>query len=77
VSFWKIHFLNPPEVRGQVVRVLIYGEYKDEAKVSKSPISVNRKIEESNSEGEFHPQDRVARAECPPPDQRQLALILR
>jgi hypothetical protein len=24
-SFWKIQFINPPEVRGQVLRWLIYG----------------------------------------------------
>jgi hypothetical protein len=24
-SFWKTHFINPPEVHGQVVRLLIYG----------------------------------------------------
>jgi hypothetical protein len=24
-SFWKTHFITPPEVHGQVVRLLIYG----------------------------------------------------
>jgi len=43
-SFWKIHFINPPEVRGQVVSWLNYGKDNCDAKVSKSPISVNRKI---------------------------------
>jgi hypothetical protein len=44
--FWKTHFINPPEVRDQVVRLVFYGEKKDNAKVSKSPIWVNRKITE-------------------------------
>jgi hypothetical protein len=44
-SFWKTHFINPPEVRGQIVRFLIYGKRNNDAKVSKSPIWVNKKIE--------------------------------
>jgi len=43
-SFWKIHFINPPEVQGQVVGLLIYGLENDDAKISKFPIGVNRKI---------------------------------
>jgi hypothetical protein len=43
-SFWKIHFINPPEVRGQVVRLVVYELDKDHAKASKSPVRVHRKI---------------------------------
>jgi len=46
-TFWKTHFINPPEVRGQVVRLVVYGLYTDDAKVSKTPFGVNRKIEDS------------------------------
>jgi hypothetical protein len=46
-SFWKTRFINPPEVGGQVVELLNYGKEKDDAKLSKSPISVNRKIADS------------------------------
>jgi hypothetical protein len=42
-SFWKTHFINPPEVHGQVVRLLIYGKVNCDAKVSKSIIWVNKK----------------------------------
>ena len=45
-SFWKIHFINPPEVQGEVVMLHIHGKYNDDAKVSKSSIWVNRKIAE-------------------------------
>jgi hypothetical protein len=45
-SFWKTHFINPPEVHGQVVRLLIYGKVNCDAKVSKLPIWVNMKIAE-------------------------------
>jgi hypothetical protein len=45
--FWKIHFINPPEVQGQVFCVLIYGLDDDGAKVSKFPIWVNIKIAEN------------------------------
>ncbi len=38
--------INPPEVQGQVVRLLIYGKVNCDAKVSKSPIWVNNKIAE-------------------------------
>jgi len=43
-SFWKIHFINPPEVQGQVVKLFVYGWKNDDPKISKSPISVNGKI---------------------------------
>jgi hypothetical protein len=45
-SFWKIHFINPPEVQDQVFRLLIYGQDNGDIKVSKSPIWVNKKIAE-------------------------------
>jgi hypothetical protein len=45
-TFWKTHFINPPEVHGQVVRLLIYGKVNCDAKVSKLPIWVNMKIAE-------------------------------
>jgi len=35
------------EVQGQAVRLVVYGVDNDDAKVSKSPISVNRKIAQS------------------------------
>jgi hypothetical protein len=37
-SFWKIHFINPPEVRGQVLRLLAYGQDVDDTGESKSPM---------------------------------------
>ncbi len=43
-SFLKTHFINPPEVRGQVDRWRIYGQDNVGAKVSKCIIWVNRKI---------------------------------
>jgi len=43
-SFWKVQFINPSEVQGQVVRLLIYGKVNCDPKVSKSPIWVNGKI---------------------------------
>jgi hypothetical protein len=46
-SFWKIHFINPPEEQGQAVDLFSYGKENDDAKVSKSPILVNMKIAES------------------------------
>jgi len=42
--FWIIHFINPPQVQGQVVGLLIYWQENDDAKVSKPLIWVNRKI---------------------------------
>jgi hypothetical protein len=45
-SFWEIGFINPPEVQGQIVRLVAHGLENDDAKVSKSPISVNGKIAE-------------------------------
>ncbi len=42
--FWEIHFINLPEVQGQVVGLLIYGKDSNDAKVSKSSIRVNNKI---------------------------------
>ena len=42
-SFWEFHFIDPPEVQGQVVGPLIYGLENDDAKVSKSSIWVNGK----------------------------------
>ena len=45
-SFWKIHFINPPEVQRQVVRLLVYERNIDDAKVSESPSWVDRKIAE-------------------------------
>jgi len=36
-SFWKIHFINPPEVEDQVVDLLIYEKNSSHGKVSKSP----------------------------------------
>ncbi len=42
-TFRKYLFINSPEVRGQVVRLLIYGWYDEDAKVSKSPIWINKK----------------------------------
>jgi len=44
-SFCKIHFINPQEVQGQVVGSFIYWWGDDAAKLSKSLIWVNRKIE--------------------------------
>jgi hypothetical protein len=46
-SFWKMAFTNPPEEGGQVVRWLNYGKDIYDAKVSKSPSWVNRKIAET------------------------------
>jgi hypothetical protein len=46
-SFWKIHFINPPEERGRVVYFAKLRQVNDDAKVSKSPILVNMKIAES------------------------------
>jgi len=46
-SFWKTHFINPPEEQGRVVRRLSYGKENDDVKVSKPPVSVNRKIAQS------------------------------
>jgi hypothetical protein len=43
-SFWKIHFINPPEVQGQLAR-LIYGWENVDAKVPRSPSWVNRKMQ--------------------------------
>jgi hypothetical protein len=43
-TFWKIHSINPPEVQDQVVDLLIYGKDNDDAKISKFPIWVNRKV---------------------------------
>jgi hypothetical protein len=40
-------FINPPEVHGKVVRLLIYGQEKDITNVPKSPIWTNNKIAES------------------------------
>jgi hypothetical protein len=40
-------FINPPEVHGKVVRLLIYGQEKDITNVPKSPIWANNKIAES------------------------------
>ena len=45
-SFWKIHFINPPEVQGQVVSLLIYRWDNDDPKVPKFPNWLNRKIAE-------------------------------
>jgi hypothetical protein len=45
-SFWKTHFINPPEVQGQVVRLVVYRQENYDVNVSKFPISVNRKIAE-------------------------------
>jgi hypothetical protein len=45
-SFWKILFINSPEVRGQVVRCINYGKENDDVKISKCPTLVNRKIAE-------------------------------
>jgi hypothetical protein len=45
-SFLKIHFINPPEVQGQVFGLVFYQQDNDGAKISKSPIWVNRKIAE-------------------------------
>ena len=44
-SFWKIHFINPPEVQDQVIRLVVYGLDNSDAKISKYLISVNRKKE--------------------------------
>ncbi len=52
-SFWKTNFINPPEAQGQAVRLVVHGVDNDDAKVSKSPISVNRKIAESVSLGKL------------------------
>jgi hypothetical protein len=43
-TFWKTHFINPPEEQGQVLRWVNYGRDNYDAKISKTPISVNRKI---------------------------------
>ena len=43
-SFWKIHFINPPEVQGQIVSFLFYWWENDNPKVPKSPIRVNKEI---------------------------------
>jgi hypothetical protein len=45
-SFWKVQFINPSEEGGQVVKLQIHSRVNDDAKVSKSPIWVNRKIAE-------------------------------
>jgi len=45
-SFWESHFINPPKMQGQVIRMAVYRLAYDDAKVSKSPILVNRKIAE-------------------------------
>jgi hypothetical protein len=45
-SFWKTHFINPPEVRARVVEQLINRWNDEDAKVSKSTILVNGKIAE-------------------------------
>jgi hypothetical protein len=42
-TFRKYLFINSPEVLGQVVRLLIYGWDDEDAKVSKSPIWINKK----------------------------------
>jgi len=44
-SFRKVHFINPPEVHGQVVGLVVQGQDKDGNKIPKFPIWVNRKIE--------------------------------
>jgi hypothetical protein len=44
-SFWKIHFINPPEARSKE-RTLTYGEDKGDVQVSKFSILVNRKSAE-------------------------------
>jgi len=43
-SFWKIHFINPPEVQGQIVRAFFYGQDNDDANLPKIQIRVNMKI---------------------------------
>ena len=45
--FWEIRLINPPEVaevKDQVVDLLIYEWNDNDAKVSKFPIRVNKKI---------------------------------
>jgi hypothetical protein len=39
--FWKTHFINPPEVHGQIVRLPVYRKNNDGTKVSKSSILIN------------------------------------
>ena len=50
-SFWKTHFINPPNVKGQVITLLDQRRDVDGAKLSKPLISVNNKLTEQINGG--------------------------
>ncbi len=45
-SFWKIHFINPPEAQDQIVELRIYRQENNGDKLPKLRIWVNRKKED-------------------------------